>query len=169
MFQRYSDQFLRCLGTYQFIEEGLRFCLIRCHATTHFRLDGFLPYHIPKGLTEAALGRLIDWYSVYTENDNLIRELRKIKQSRDYFAHRGLALTVEESSDELFMSDLLRNLEQAQLSADKCFGELVKEMETVDDAVNRAYEVLKADRARNNREPPKTFEDEEPKLDGAEP
>jgi hypothetical protein len=165
-YQRYSDRLLLCLGTYQFIEETLRFCLIRCHATTKFRLDGYLPYHFSlQGIEDAALGRLIEWYKSYTVNEELIRDLQRIKKTRDYLAHRGLALTVEESSNEVFMSDLLTKLKQAQTQADECFKQLEGEMQTTDDAVNRAYKTLKTDYAANNKTPPKAFEDKPPELD----
>jgi len=165
-FQRYSDRLLLCLGTYQFIEEALRFCLIRCHATTKFRLDGYLPYHLSfRGIEDAALGRLIEWYKSYTVNEDLIRDLQRIKKTRDYFAHRGLALTVEESSDGVFMSDLLTKLERAQAQADECFEQLKGEMQATDDAVNKAYKALKTDYAANDKTPPKAFEDRPPELD----
>ena len=55
-FQQYSDALLRCLGTYQFIEEGLRFCLVRYHATTLFRLEGYVAYKVPLKAIEDAPG-----------------------------------------------------------------------------------------------------------------
>lgn len=111
-FKQYTNALLQCLGQYQFIEEALRFCLVRCHATTKFRLDGFFPYQAPlQAIEDAALGRLIDWYKTYTNNSELILDLRSIKAARDHIAHRGLALTLEEQEVKNFFHSRLQNSE----------------------------------------------------------
>lgn len=143
-FLRYKDQLTHCLATYQFIEECLRFCLVRCHATIQFRLEGYLPYDPPgKAIADAALGRLIDWYKLYTTNLELISELRVIKSTRDHIAHQGLVLTFEEQANDAFLELKTKELEQAYAKADACFHELLNEMEITDEAVNRAYKKLK--------------------------
>ncbi|PZP25812.1 hypothetical protein [Pseudomonas kuykendallii] len=78
-FNKYSQQLTFCMM--KSIEFGLKYCLIRCHATVTFRLDGYLPYEIPlKAIEDAPLGKLIELYKPYTTNTPLIQELRKIKK-----------------------------------------------------------------------------------------
>jgi hypothetical protein len=159
-FLRYRDQLTGCLMTYQFIEEGLRFCLIRYHATVKFRLDGFLPYELPlQSIEDAALGRLIDWYKVYAKNTELIRELRRIKSMRDHVAHQGLALTLEEQMNESLLDEKTKELEEAYAKANACFLQLVREMEAAEESVSRAYDQLKAERDAQALPVPEPFVD----------
>jgi hypothetical protein len=146
-FQRYIDELTSCMMTYQFIEEGLRFCLYRCHATIQFRLDGYLPYEAPSNtIGDAALGRLVDWYKVFTSNESLIREIRAIKSDRDRLAHQGLVFTLEEQSNDSFLRERTEDLKAAHAKADACFTKLRAEMEATDEVVNRAYGELRTER-----------------------
>jgi hypothetical protein len=162
-FKQYTDALLQCLGQYQFIEEALRFCLVRCHATTKFRLDGFFPYQAPlQAIEDAALGRLIDWYKTYTNNSELISDLRSIKAARDHIAHRGLALTLEEQESEEFLSQQVTELGEALIRAQDCFSRLMSEMEATDKAVNRAYAAMQAEYNARREPAPPPFKDQPP-------
>jgi hypothetical protein len=162
-FRKYTDCLLLCLSKYQFIEEGLRFCLIRYHATIQFRVDGLFPYEVPlKSVEDAALGRLIEWYKSFTRDEDLIKRLRAIKASRDYVAHQGLNLTLHEQMNEDFLSKRLTELEEAHAKATECFELLIKHMELSDQVVNKAYEELSADRSARGQTPPPRFEDHPP-------
>lgn len=159
-FLRYRDQLTSCLATYQFIEQALRFCLIRYHATVKFRLEGFLPYELPfQSIEDAALGRLIDWYKVYANNAELVRELHQIKSARDHIAHQGLALALEEQTNEAFLDQKTMELQDAHAKADACFHKLVEEMKAADESVNCAYGQLKAERSARALPVPEPFVD----------
>lgn len=141
---------------YQFIEESLRFCLIRCHATIKFRLEGYLGYEVPyKAIGDAALGRLIEWYRPYTENQTLIEELRKIKSARDQTAHESL-LSLSEHHEEGILAKTTA-LEASHAEARACFLRLVDEMHRTDRAVNRAYENLRATYAARRMDLPESL------------
>ncbi|MHB1141535.1 MAG: hypothetical protein ACYC1T_07255 [Sulfuricaulis sp.] len=169
-FKQYSDYLLQCLGTYQFIEEALRFCLVRCHATTQFRLDSFLTYKVPiQAIEDASLGRLIEWYKTYTKNTDLIRDLRAMKTVRDHVAHQGLALTLEEQTNENFLLEKITELKQAHARANECFKRLTGEMEATDEAVNRAYRLLQADYIARGEQAPTPFTDKIPEPSRNEP
>ena len=126
-YKQYSEALLICLGTYQFIEEGLRSCLVRIHATTQFRLEGFFPYEIPlNAIDDAALGRLIDWFKTYTKNADLIKDLRAIKGARDRIAHRGLLLSLEQQVNEAYLDEQIAELKEADARADDCLKRVLK-------------------------------------------
>ena len=162
-FQQYSDALLRCLGTYQFIEEGLRFCLVRYHATTLFRLDGLLPYKVPvRAIEDAALGRLVDWMKTYCNNDELLSQLRQVKSKRDRLAHRGLVLNLNQQGDAAFLETQVDELALAHEEAQKCFQLLVAQMETADEIVRRAQQTLAAEKLARGAAPPEPFRDQEP-------
>jgi hypothetical protein len=160
-YKQYTQAVLQCLGTYQFIEEGLRSCLIRIHATTQFRLEGYFPYEMPlKAIDEAALGRLVEWFKTYTENVDLIKDLRAIKTARDRIAHRGLLLSLEEQVDEAYLDQQIAELKEADARADDCFKRVLKEWEFAENAVTRAYDVLKVESKASGTKPPPPFSDE---------
>jgi len=157
-FARYKNALVLCLSQYQFIEESLRYCLIRCHATARFRLDGFLEYEIPlKAIEDAAVGRLIEWYKPYTKNQALIAELRKIKSARDHIAHMGLVLSLEEQMDEGFLEQKADELDTSHTEARQCFMRLLDEMRQTDEAVERAYALLRAEYEARHTAPPQPF------------
>lgn len=69
---KYLQQLALCMLTYQYIECGLKFCLIRCHAAIQYRLDGYLLYEMPfESIEQAALGRLIQQYKTYTSSSSV--------------------------------------------------------------------------------------------------
>jgi hypothetical protein len=167
-FNQYTEVFLKCLGTYQFIEEGIRFCLLRYHATTQFRLDGFVKYEIPfTAIDEVALGRLIEWLKAYCQDTELLGELRLIKAKRDKVAHKGMVLNLEKQADEDFLQSQVSELEKAPAQANACFKHLISEMERADEIVNRAYKELATQRSAAGIVPPAPFTDARPSENGA--
>jgi hypothetical protein len=156
-FQNYSRRLSGCLLTYQFIELSLRLCLYRCHAIVKFRLDGHLPYEAPiEALEDAALGRLIDWYKVFTTNQALIQNLRKIKTERDHLAYQGYLVTLEEQENDTFLIDKARELEAAHQRAKACQEQLQVEVETTDRIVNEVYAALRTKRLGDGKALPDT-------------
>lgn len=156
-FQQYFMKLTLCMMTYQFIEFGLRYCLHRCHATVKFRLHEYLPYQPSIAAVEdAALGRLVDWYKSYTDNEALIREIRVIKADRDRIAHQGYVLTIEEQADDEFLLAETRKLEVAHTKAEECLERLRAEMEKTDAVVNRAYSELRAKATAQGQSLPET-------------
>jgi hypothetical protein len=160
-YKQYTQTLLLCLGTYQFIEEGLRSCLVRIHATTQFRLEGFFPYEVPlNAIDDAALGRLIDSFKTYTNNADLIKDLHAIKGARDRIAHRGLLLSLEQQVDEAYLDEQIAELKEADARAEDCLKRVLKEWESAENAVTRAYEALKAESTAAGTKPPPPFSDE---------
>jgi hypothetical protein len=156
-FHEYSRQLALCTMTYQFIELSLRFCLLRCHATVQFRLEGLLPYEAPfRAIQDAAMGRLIDWYKIFTTNTTLIEDLRSIKGERDRIAHQGYILTLKEQDNDAFLIQETQKLEAAEKRANACLEALKVEGEKTDEVVNRVYAELRSRRSAEGTALPAT-------------
>ena len=117
---------------YQFIEEGLRFCLYRQHAIVAMRVKTILPYKPPfESIQNAAMGKLINYFQTFCDNEGLLKSLNEIKKKRDHLAHQGYLLTFEKQNDPKFVSDQLIELEAAYKEAKACFSALQNEMERI--------------------------------------
>lgn len=147
-FKEYSDVLARCMITYQFIEEGLKFCLYRCHAIIQFRLWGLLPYEAPlTSVDDAALGRLVEQYKVFTKNEDLIKSLRSIKSHRDFCAHKGYLFASGEQGDTDFIDQKKSEIAGFLSAAHACIELLKPEMAHMDKLVEEVYAKLRAERA----------------------
>lgn len=105
-FIQYTDTLAKCMITYQFIEEGLKFCLYRCHAIIRFRLWDLLPYDAPMtSIDNSALGRLIGQYKAFSKNESLLTALKTIEKHRNYCAHKGYLLTSAEQGDSNYLTE----------------------------------------------------------------
>ena len=88
----YIDAINHALLSFQMIEEALKICIGLSYeiiqATTPspivFRFD-------PAAIMSAPLERLIKMFSVVTLNDDLIKDLRKVTEWRNYCAHNAFA------------------------------------------------------------------------------
>ena len=130
--KQYFDLLPQCMLNYQFIEEGLRFCLYRQHGMVAMRLKTILPYKPPfDSIQNAAMGKLISYFQTFCDNEGLLKSLNEVKKKRDYLAHQGYLLTFEEQNDPKFVSDQLVVLESAYMEAKACFSALQGEMEPI--------------------------------------
>lgn len=108
------------------------------------------------------MGRLIEWLRAYCDDEELLRQLGKVKGQRDKVAHRALALNFQEQKDEEHLQNAFAGLKAAHALAEACFEALLVEMGRADQAVQKAYLVLSAERAANEQPPPEPFLDGEP-------
>jgi hypothetical protein len=130
--KQYFDLLPQCMLNYQFIEEGLRFCLYRQHAIVEMRVKTILPYKPPlESIQNAAMGKLISYFQTFCDNKGLLESLNKVKTKRDRLAHQGYLMTFEEQNDPTFVSNQLIELESAYKEAKACFSALQGEMERI--------------------------------------
>ncbi|MCX4186286.1 hypothetical protein [Methylophaga sp. OBS4] len=145
---KYTDTLAKCMINYQFVEESLKFCLYRCQAIIKFRLWDILPYEVQlKSIDDAALGRLIDQYKAFTKNEPLIKQLRIIKNHRDFCAHQGFLLTGDEQKDDQYLAEKKQELEVFLSESQKCMDMLKEEMDLVGSLVEQVYARLCAEQA----------------------
>lgn len=130
--KQYIDLLPQCMLNYQFIEEGLRFCLYRQHAIVAMRVKTILCYKPPfDSIQNAAMGKLISYFQTFCDNAELLKSLNEVKKKRDHIAHQGYLLTFEEQNDQKFISDQLIELESAYKEAKDCFSVLKAEMKRI--------------------------------------
>ena len=108
------------------------------------------------------MGRLTEWLRTYCEDEELLRQLRKIKSKRDKVAHRSLAITLQEQQDGEHLQNAFSELTEAHAEAEACFNALLVEMERADQAVKRAHLALSVESASTGQSLPEPFSDIEP-------
>ncbi|MFH1671909.1 MAG: hypothetical protein ABIF87_00555 [Pseudomonadota bacterium] len=150
----YFNAVTNCLMSFQHIEEALKMVLVRLESLTYFCLRQYTPYNLkPKfdAIQSAAMGRLIDMLTVYTDEKQLIAELRKIKKKRDQIAHRSLLMTVEEANDKESIHLKASELEGMKESSEAVLKELLEKWKDLDDLLNKitAEPVAKPDRPKS--------------------
>lgn len=135
--QEYFDLLPHCILKFQYIEEGLRFCLYRCHGVVAIKLKGTIPYKAPlQSIEKAAMGKLINLYQPFTDDKDFIKSLNSVKAKRDHIAHQGYVLTVEEQHNNDFVAEKLKELIDALEAFDSCYEELSAKMAEIDKLVN---------------------------------
>jgi hypothetical protein len=153
----YFSAITRCLMSFQYMEEALKMVLVRLESLTYFRLKRYTPYNLkPKldAIQSAAMGRLIDMLTVYTDDKQLISELRKIKKKRDQVAHRGLLMTVEEVHDNENIHLKVSELEDTKESSDAVLEKLLEKWKGLDDLLNKITAEQSAEPDRPKSRPP---------------
>jgi hypothetical protein len=132
--KQYFDLLPQCILNYQFIEEGLRFCLFRQHLIVAIKVKGILPYKPPvDSIKDAAMGKLITYFRAFCDDETLLKCLNDVKKKRDHIAHQGYLLTYEQQSDPQYISGQLEELELAYREAKDCFLALQREMKRFHD------------------------------------
>lgn len=101
--KQYLDLLPQCMLNYQFIEEGLRFCLYRQHGIVGMRVKTILPYKPPiHSIQNAAMGKLISYFQTFCDNEGLLKSLNEVKKKRDHLAHQGYLHSKNKTTPILF-------------------------------------------------------------------
>lgn len=136
--QDYLDVFTKCLISFQYIEEALKGNLIRMHALIYHRIKKYVRYDLKpnvESINNAAMGRLIDMYKIFIDDNDLIADLRRIKKHRDTLAHQGLLMTAEEIRGEQDIELKVSELEGINELATKSFKRLVDSWTSIEAAL----------------------------------
>jgi hypothetical protein len=137
MQQKYIDYIPNVLLVFQHIEEAIRQYLLRCEYIIATRLEGIAKYRISeKQIDKFSLGRLVDEFERFNDNDDLIRRLRSIVAERNFIAHQSYIVLHEkggklEEIEEI--KPLYERAVKAKESAEKCFFELIQEIEKLEE------------------------------------
>jgi len=143
--------------SFQFVEEALKMVLARLESLTYFCLRQHTHYNLkPKfsAIQNAAMGRLIDMLTIYTEDKELIAELRKIKKKRDQVAHRSLLMTSEEINDEERIHLKAAELETIEESSEAVLKKLLEKWKDLDNLLNKITAEQAAQPDRPKSRPP---------------
>jgi hypothetical protein len=129
-----------CLLTYQYIEQCLKECLYRQHAIVKRRISSEMHYKAPiKSISNAAMGRLIQQFETYTEDDSLISLLKQVKDERDHLAHQGLLLMFDPEPADEFIDTKIKKVEGDLKNATECLMLMFEEYNRLDKLVNEVY------------------------------
>ncbi|GEM_PF-2668489 len=139
----YPEKLARCMVNYQYLEEGLRFCLYRCQTFIQLRISSSLTYEVPlKTIDEAALPRLIELFKPFSRNESLIQKLRLVNNYRDSLAHEGNLIQTGEQTPENEKA-----LEAFLLAAEESAAMLKEESIYIDEQLKSEYQRLKQEKA----------------------
>ena len=141
----------RCLMSFQYIEESLKMILIRLEMLTYICIKKYTPYNLkPKydSIQNAAMGRLIDMLAIYTDDPQLIADLRKIKKERDKIAHQSLLMTSEEVHDKESIHLKASELEDVLVASEKVLKVVLEKWGDIDSLLKeiKAEQANPADR-----------------------
>jgi len=129
---RYGDYIAilnECLTCFQYLEEALKDVLRTAEKIVSYRVKGYLPYDPTPGIESVqncALGRLIDKYSRYCDDKPLIAELKEFKKQRDELAHRGFLISTDETYDETYMKETIRELDKIREDTSSVINKLLQ-------------------------------------------
>ena len=135
----YFDEVTRCMMSFQYIEEALKMVLVRLESLTYFRLRGYTHYDLkPKidSIQNAAMGRLIDFLKIYTDDPKLIEDLKVVKKQRDLIAHQSLLMTVEQLKDDDFIQLKFSELEKVKECSNSLLMKICDRYKDLDKTLN---------------------------------
>ncbi|MTI64536.1 hypothetical protein [Methylophaga sp.] len=139
----YPEKLARCMVNYQFLEEGLRFCLYRCHTLIQLRILSSLPYEVPlKTIDESSLPRLIELFKPFSRNESLIQKLRLVNNHRDSLAHDGGLIQTGDNKAENEKAQ-----EAFLVEAEECAAMIKEEAVFIDQQLIQEYRRLKQSNA----------------------
>lgn len=76
----------------QAVEQGLKLYLTEAFEAVRLRVAPLMPFKMSgKDYENAPLERLIEVFAKFTNDDELVKDLRKFKDERNYLSHRAIA------------------------------------------------------------------------------
>ena len=135
----YFDAVTRCMMAFQYIEEALKMILIRLESLIYPRVKDYTPYDLkPKfdSIRNSAMGRLITKLSIYCDDDELINELKRIKNYRNDVAHQSLLMSVEELQDKEITTLKSSDLERLNKEALTILKKITRKWGEMDQTLN---------------------------------
>lgn len=130
---KYFDDYVTLISAilvdFQFIEEGIRMYISNVFKYIVTELSGVIPFRYDdKDIEKDALGKLINKFEKFNDNNKLLAELNDLKKYRNDCAHRGFLLTDEQAYDEKYLKNRLKELEKVKKRTANCLSGLHKEV-----------------------------------------
>ncbi|MBW8000882.1 MAG: hypothetical protein FVQ80_02525 [Planctomycetes bacterium] len=124
----YFDKLPRLLMRFQYIEEVLKMYIHTADLAIHVKMKGLLHYEVPgKELWKQPLGSLIREFNKRTDKKDIVAILKELVEDRNFFAHEGYLLTIEQQKGKEDISELLGRLDATRQKAGECLKSLIKE------------------------------------------
>ena len=130
---KYFDDYVTLISAilvnFQFIEEGIRMYISDVFKYIVMELSGVIPFRYDdKDIEKDALGKLINKFEKFNDNNDLIAELKNLIKYRNDCAHRGFLLTDEQAYDEKYLKNRIKELEKVKERTADCLSGLHKEV-----------------------------------------
>ena len=127
------SELLEFIANAQFVEEMLKFYLYRCEKITSNLLRNSIPYKPNyEAISNSPLGRLIQRYKQFSNNEELISKLREFKPKRDAIVHAGFIKIYRDKLGEDEIAVELDGLKQINREAGNLIQLLLEEAETIE-------------------------------------
>ena len=104
----------------QLVEEELKLYITGAFELAKKCIGPRMPFKLSGAdYEDASLERLIDIFRKFSDNDELIKDLRKFKDERNYLGHKSIAHCLDPFEDltELATTDALPRIEAIQIEA----------------------------------------------------
>lgn len=130
---KYFDDYVTLISAilvdFQFIEEGLRMYISDVFRYIEKELSGVIPFHYDdKDIEKDSLGKLINKFEKFNDNNDLIAELKDLIKYRNDCAHRGFLFPDEQAYDEKYLKSRIKDLEKVKKRTADCLSGLHKEV-----------------------------------------
>jgi len=120
----------QALSGCQLIEQKLKLYITEALELASKCIDGRMPFKI-KGddYVDSSLKRLIDTFKKFTENDQLVKDLYKFKNERDFLSHKGITycLDYEGELSSIAAAELNEKIEGIQSEASRLLIDIHEE------------------------------------------
>jgi hypothetical protein len=98
--QRYVEAIGHALFAFQLIEEHLKERIAISYGYVALSVSDILPFKYEYAdVQDASLERLLTIFAKFSENDELLKDLRRLPTNRNYCAHQGLLHALDDGDD----------------------------------------------------------------------
>ncbi|MGD0572709.1 MAG: hypothetical protein ABSB11_06775 [Sedimentisphaerales bacterium] len=124
----YFDNLASALMAFQYLEATLKFYIRDCDKIIQKAVKESFYYAVREDEIERMpLGRLIEEFSRRSNRKDIISVLKKLNKDRNYVAHMGYLLTIEEQKDSEKMHKFVDKIAKLTKAVKACMKELVRE------------------------------------------
>ena len=141
LLEQHIHRFSSAVMEFQFIEELLRMYISYCYYIIHLSLSKKIPFkYAYKDLQKDSLGKLLDKFKKFSNNNELIKKIDHIIKDRNYCAHKAFILTYEQQKNFDFLAAELEKVERIITKARDCTQLLLAEVGQVEGIKNSIEE-----------------------------
>lgn len=124
----YFDNLASALMAFQYLEVTLKFYIRDCDRIIQKSVKDSFCYSVREDdIDKMPLGRLIEEFSRRSNRKDIISVLKKLNKDRNYVAHAGYLLNIEEQKDSEKMHKFADKIAKLTKAVKACMKELVRE------------------------------------------
>ena len=127
--EEYHEIVIRCMTTFQLLEEFIKMVLIQLELLTKEKLKADTYYNFEgkrNSILNSPMERLIKTLRIYTEDEELFKSLETIKNNRNHVAHQSFLISIKELDNEEALESETKKLEEWNKSAREMVDKMLK-------------------------------------------